>query len=317
MHRICYSQAMKSLTKMIPKISLKQLYYFVAVAEVGKVNAAANTISITPSAITEAIKHLELMFDTRLFDRSSDGMHLTYNGYRLLEQARTILRLTHEASESFRMPEESISGTLELAITPAVMGYFLPGPYARFKRMFPNVRVVLQECERQDIEARLKQGDIELAVMLVSNLSVKRGVHIETLFRSNRALWCAAHHRFAQEEAISVTALARETFILLALDEADINIKAYLANQAVVPAEIIHLQTTEAVRSLVAQGVGITLLSDLLYRPWSLEGSKILRKPLMETPPSMNLGIVWPETGKLNPIAELFADFLRRDFKEK
>ena len=85
---------MKPLTKMIPKISLKQLYYFVAVAEVGKVNTAANTISITPSSITEAIKHLERMLDTQLFERASDGMHLTFDGYRLLEQAQTIAPLS-------------------------------------------------------------------------------------------------------------------------------------------------------------------------------------------------------------------------------
>ncbi|MCB1810640.1 MAG: LysR family transcriptional regulator [Candidatus Competibacteraceae bacterium] len=308
---------MKPLTKMIPKISLKQLYYFVAVAEVGKVNTAANTISITPSSITEAIKHLERMLDTQLFERASDGMHLTFDGYRLLEQARAILRLTQEATELFRRREEQFSGTLELTITPAVMGYFLPGPYARFKQVFPNVRVILQECERDEIEARLQQGTIELAILLVSNLSLQRGVHVETLFRSRRALWCPAQHRFATEESVSVQALAQETFILLALDEADINIKAYLDKQAVGPAELIRLQTTEAVRSLVAQGAGVTLLSDLLYRPWSLEGARILRKPLMENCPSMNLGMVWPETCELGPLAALFANFLRREFKSQ
>lgn len=300
---------------MIPKISLRQLYYFVAVAELGKVNAAAGRIPVSASAITEAIKHLEQAVDARLFERGKAGMQLTYEGYRFLDKARTILRMAEEATERFRDETEQVGGTLELMVSPSVTGYFLPGPFARFRRFFPDITVTLQEMERKEIEQRLQEGKGELAVMLVSNLTLKRGVHVETLLRSRRALWCAANHELADRDTVSLNDLKDQTFILLELDEARENISEYLDSKGASAAEMICTATTEAVRSLVAQGAGVTLLSDLLYRPWSLEGARILRKPVVERPPSMNLGLVWPERRKPTGAAQLFADFLRRECK--
>lgn len=300
---------------MIPKISLKQLYYFVAVAELGKVNAAAGSIPVSASAITEAIKHLEHAIEARLFERGKDGMQLTYEGYRFLDKARNILRMAEEATERFRVETAQVAGSLELMVSPSVTGYFLPGPFARFRRFFPDIELTLREMERKEIERRLQGGKGELAVMLVSNLSLKRGVHVETLLRTRRALWCAADHKFADQETVSLKDLEDQTFILLQLDEAKENISQYMEAKGASVAEMICTETTEAVRSLVAQGAGVTLLSDLLYRPWSLEGARILRKPLVERPPSMNLGMVWPEQSKATGATRLFTDFLRRECK--
>ena len=300
---------------MVPKISLKQLYYFVAVAELGKVNAAAGSIPVSASAITEAIKHLELAVGSKLFDRGKDGMRLTYEGYRFLERAKTLLRLAEETTERFRADSERISGSLELMVSPSVTGYFLPGPLARFRRFFPDIAVTLRELEREEIEQRLKRGEGELAVMLVSNITLKRGIRVETLLRSERRLWCAADHEFADRDTVNSSDIREQTFILLDLDEARENIGDYLRSGKIEPAEMICTATTEAVRSLVAQGVGVTVLSDLLYRPWSLEGARILRKAVVEKPPPMNLGIVWPKPGTLSGPARLFADFLRRECK--
>lgn len=300
---------------MIPRLSLKQLYYFVAVAELGRVNAAAGRIPVSASAITEAIKHLEHTVDATLFERGKDGMRLTYEGYRFLDNARTILRMAEEATEKFRAETEHVGGSFELMVSPSVTGYFLPGPFARFRRFFPDVAITLREMGRQEIEERLQEGQGGLAVMLVSNLTLKRGIHVETLLRSRRSLWCAADHELADRESVSLSDLENQTFILLELDEARENISDYLDSKSVVVSEMICTATTEAVRSLVAQGAGVTLLSDLLYRPWSLEGARILRKPMVERPPSMNLGMVWPEGGKLTGATKLFADFMRRECK--
>lgn len=300
---------------MIPRISLKQLYYFAAVAELGRVTAAAESIPVSASAVTEAIKQLEHAVDAKLFERGKDGMQLTYEGYRFLDKARTILRMAEEATERFRMETEQVSGSLELIVSPSVTGYFLPGPFARFRRFFPDVSITLREMERNEIERRLREGKAGLAVMLVSNLSMKPGIHVETLVHSRRALWCAADHELADRHSVSLNDLKDQTFVLLELDEARKNISDYLDSKGATVAEMICTETTEAVRSLVAQGAGVTVLSDLLYRPWSLEGARILRKPLVERPPSMNLGMVWPDGRKPSGAARLFADFLRRECK--
>jgi len=298
---------------MLPKISLKQLYYFVAVADNGKINSAAESIPISASVLTDAIKKMEQQLDIQLFERTREGMRLTYDGFRLLEQARTILRLTDEVSENVGKFKAEIAGSLELTVTPAIMGYFLPDIFARFKRIYPSIKINVYECERPELENRLKNNLTDLGLMIVSNLSAKKGMHVETLINSRRKLWCSSNHPFANKNEIDIKSLNDEIFIMPYLDEAHVNLLTYLEKQDVHPKEIISTQTTEAVRSLVANSVGVTILSDLLYRPWSLEGVKLVRKTIKQSAPSMNLGVVWPKNVRLNSIGNVFADFLRRE----
>ena len=298
---------------MLPKISLKQLYYFVAVSDNGKINSAAESIPISASVLTEAIKKLEQQLDIQLFERVREGMKLTYDGFRLLEQARTILRLTEEISENVGKFKVKVDGSLKLTVTPAIMGYFLPDIFARFKRIYPAIKINVHECERPELENRLKNNLTDLGLMIVSNLSVKKGMHVETLINSERKLWCSSNHQLASKSKIDINSLNDEIFIMPYLDEAQVNLLAYLRKQGVDPKEIISTQTTEAVRSLVANSVGVTILSDLLYRPWSLEGVKLIRKSIKQSAPTMNLGIIWPKNVELNSIGNIFVDFLRRE----
>jgi DNA-binding transcriptional LysR family regulator len=55
----------------------------------------------------------------------------------------------------------------------------------------------------------------------------------------------------------------------------------------------LQSRSIEAVRSLVAAGQGVSILSDLVYRPWSLEGQRIARRPLGDEVPTMDIGLVW------------------------
>lgn len=298
---------------MLPKVSLKQLYYFVTVSDAGRINSAAELIPISASVLTEAIKKLEQQLGIQLFERVRAGMKLTNDGYHLLEQARTILQLTEELIENSGKFKSEIAGSLELTVTPAIMGYFLPDIFARFKRIFPAIKINVYECERPELEKRLEDNLTKLGLMIVSNLSIKRDLCVETLINSRRNLWCSSNHPFANKNAIDVKLLKDEVFIMPYLDEAHVNLLTYLKKQDTHPKEIISTQTTEAVRSLVANSVGVTILSDLLYRPWSLEGVRLIRKSIKQSVPPMKLGVVWPKKAGLNSIGELFIDFLRRE----
>jgi DNA-binding transcriptional LysR family regulator len=66
----------------------------------------------------------------------------------------------------------------------------------------------------------------------------------------------------------------------------------------------------EAVREMVALSLGVTVLSDMVYRPWSLEGRRIHTVPLKNAIPSMETGLIWLKGKPLSPVAQAFRNYL-------
>jgi DNA-binding transcriptional LysR family regulator len=83
-------------------LNLRQIRYFVAAAEAGKVVAAASAVGISPSAITEAIQELEETVGTPLMTRHRDGIRVTYDGYVFLQHCRNILSALTAATSRHR-----------------------------------------------------------------------------------------------------------------------------------------------------------------------------------------------------------------------
>jgi DNA-binding transcriptional LysR family regulator len=70
----------------------------------------------------------------------------------------------------------------------------------------------------------------------------------------------------------------------------------------------------EALRSLVGHGVGVTVLSDMVYRPWSHERKRIEARPVHDAIPHMNAGMIWQRDAAVAPAAEAFQQFLIHSF---
>ncbi len=174
--------------------SLRQIQYFIATADAGKVSAAAANVSVSQSAITSAIKGLEGSLGRKLFDRHSNGVSLTYDGHQFLQHARNITAAVSEATRAPSRTGRAVSGKIRIGVSYTVVGYFLPPILFRFQRTFPDIEIQLFEQDREEIEAGLVSGELEAAVMLVSNLENKREIQSETLIRSRRRLWACADH---------------------------------------------------------------------------------------------------------------------------
>ncbi len=77
------------------------------------------------------------------------------------------------------------------------------------------------------------------------------------------------------------------------MDEHVQTVARYWGKYSIAPRVQLQSKSIEAVRSLVANGHGVTILSDLVYRPWSLEGNRIARRDLSVAVPTMDVGAVW------------------------
>lgn len=291
-------------------VSLKQIRYFIAAADSGQISHAAVELNVSQSAVTGAIQQLESVLGVRLFDRHPNGVTLTPEGSRFLLHGRNVLAALEEAMRVSRSSTATASGTVRVGVSYTVAGYFLPRHHARFARTFPGVTLDLYEASRSVIEQALTDGALDIAVMLVSNLSAADKLQSETLFRSRRRLWTPVDHPLLRQEEVGLGDVAKHPYVMLTVDEASHTAGRYWARTEFRPNVIFRTSSVEAVRSMVAAGMGITILSDMVFRPWSLEGQRIETRLLADDVPSMDVGLAWRRGAVLSPAAQAFHDFL-------
>lgn len=196
------------------------------------------------------------------------------------------------------------------AAPSTVAGYYMSRHYARFCRAYPDIQVDMVEWPRMAIEEGLATGTLDLAVMLVSNLTNRIGLEQETLLRSRRRLWLPTDHPLLAADRIALADVSAEPYIMLTVDEAKDTAGRYWACAGLQPHVVFSTSSVESVRSMVASGMGVTILSDMVYRPWSLEGQRIELRALVEEIPSMDVGLAWNKSQPLTTAAAVFRAFM-------
>lgn len=286
--------------------TLRQLQYFVAVAELGSVTRAAHSLSISQSSVTESIRELESDLGVELFERHSRGLSITHNGHQFLRHATKILATVSDARNSFQTERSQSTGTLNIGVTSLVAGYVLSDLLARYRRACPEVEVTAIEDNGSYLEHLLIGGELDVAVMVISNLRDRMALQAEILETSPYRLWLPLGHPLVSAEIISVQDIAREPLIMLTIDEIEENTGKLLTALGARPHVAFRTRSVEAVRSLVATGAGIALLPDLVYRPWSLEGDRIESRDVSGSLPVVQVGIVWRKGSSLPQAARDF-----------
>lgn len=287
-------------------ITLRQISYFLAAAETGSISAAAVRMGISQSAVTESIRTLEDQAGVHLFERNSKGVALTYQGHQMMRHARLILSAVADAGRALGTRSESVTGTLNLGVTSLVAGYFLADILARFRRVVPNVEVRVVEEERPYVEHLLVNGELHLALMIISNLENKMALGYETLVRSRNRVWMAPNHPFAKKATISFSEIAQEPLIALSIDEMPAITRSWWAAHGLRPNIALNTSSVEAVRGLVATGAGVTVLPDMTYRPWSLEGDRLEARSLAVELPTLDVGLAWRRGSKQTEVSNIF-----------
>lgn len=297
----------------LPRFTLRQLHYFVAVARCGQISAAATEVGLSQSAMTLAIADLEQAVGTALLERGRQGVTLTHQGQGFLQHAESVLRMANEAAR-FPFRGRDLEGKLELAATYTVLGYFLLPALARFRELYPRVELSLEELPRKEIESRLTSGELEMGALLLSNLEAPDRLETRVLGRSRRQLWVSADHEYASRGSVTFEELAALTYILPTVDEGDRNAMRYWADAGYRPHKLVQTSSMEALREMVALNLGVTILSDMVFRPWSLDGRRIHAVPMDARLPVMEVGLAWAAGRALSPCAAAMEQFLGRSF---
>lgn len=296
--------------------TLKQLSYFVAAGEAGSILRAAENIHVSQPSISNAISHLEEVFQIQLFIRHhAQGMSLTTAGNQIMERAQALLRDAGELHSFAGKLSQQIFGSLNVGCFIPIAPIVTPELCHGFIQSHEGVEVNVSEGNQAELLSRLKKGVIDLA--LTYDLQLESDIAFTALAELKPYVLLAADHPLAGESSIALESIARERFILLDLPLSDAYFMSLFDTNNVKPN--IHARTRhiEVQRALVAKGYGYSLANVRPINQNSLDGSGLKYVPLWGYNPGLTLGIATLANIRKTIVVDSFSQFCQEQISNQ
>ncbi|MGU3413908.1 LysR family transcriptional regulator [Enterobacteriaceae bacterium C34A] len=294
------------------KFTLRQLEFYIALAETLQVSKAASRCHISQSSMTVALRNLEEALGVQLFLRQPKGIRLTVEGERFLAHARKILTDSQLAIEDLHRKPDTVTGAVQIGIAQTLSAYLLPEIISDIESRFPLLNIDWYEATAPQLLAALREKKVDFCLLLTSNIEHDGSLNVETFLRSLRQLWVAPGHPLLSQPVVHLRDVEKLPFLMLDTDEYPTVIGDVWQHEGYRPNIHFRSNSFEAVRSLVAQGKGVTILSDLVYRPWSLNGQRVVRRTIEDCITYMDVGVVKTFDRPQSEAAQRMVDFLRQ-----
>jgi DNA-binding transcriptional LysR family regulator len=294
-------------------IELRQLRYFVAVAEESHFGRAAVRLHMTQPPLSQTIQLLEAALGTPLFARTKRSVTLTPAGAALLPEARRILQQAGALPDLVRRAASGESGLLTLSFVSTADYSVLPPLLREFRERYPQVQIDLREATTDVQLEHLLQGRID-AGLLIPPLPDKARAEFDYMTVMSEPLILAAPKGMKAlrgKNAIALKTLADMPLIVFPRRIAPAFHDAILAcfrDAGLTPRigqEAIQMQT---IVGLVSAGMGIALVPQSVS---NLKRPGVEYRSLTGKPPLVETGLAW-RRDNISPVLHAFLELLRK-----
>jgi len=170
------------------RLEIDGLRALLAIEAQGGVTRAAEQMALSQSAVSHKIRRLEQSLDCQLLARKAGGPLFTDAGLRLLDYARRMIDLHDEALAA--LAKKPLAGTIQLGMTEDTTTSEIARILGRFTRLFPEIKVTTRTSQSLNVQAWLKAGELDLAVMQVFSNEVQPG---DMVLFEDSLHWVKAH----------------------------------------------------------------------------------------------------------------------------
>jgi LysR family hydrogen peroxide-inducible transcriptional activator len=242
--------------------TLRQIEYFIAVADQGSFGAAADSLAVSQPGLSKQIMTMEDELGVLLFERTSRRVTLTPLGRSLLGRARSILQEVSEFRALARGSVGLFGDRLSIGVLPSIGAYFMPIANRRLHTLYPDLRLVVQEGATDTLLDLLREGQLDTVIATPSRDPAFQSVPLFT-----ETLWiCAASDDPLSRDTgtLPLEALAERPLLSLGPDFALTGIVERLA--AEIGTYVSHDyrgSSLDAVRQMAVMGAGVAVLPSL------------------------------------------------------
>jgi LysR family transcriptional regulator for metE and metH len=239
-------------------LEIRHLRSLVAIAELGKLVAAAERVNLSQSALSHQIRDIETHYDASLFERTRHGLRFTAAGERVLELGREVLAAVSAAERDIARLKGDTRGELRIVLECHTCFDWLMPVMDEFRRRWPEVEVDLVAGFHADPLRLLSEGKAD--VVIGSRPETRRNLHIAPLFRFEILAVIANEHRLRSKRRVVAEDLRGETIITYPVPEARIDLIREVLEPAGIKLERRTAELTVAIMQLVASRRGIAAL---------------------------------------------------------
>ncbi len=302
---------------MTPLPTLRQLQFFVALAQHESFSKAADASLVSQSTLSAAIKELEAVLDAQLVDRTSRSFTLTPVGEMLVERARDLLTRAEDFARIANR-SEPLTGVINLGIIPTIAPYILPKAMPIFRRKFSDLSLYLREALSANLIEFVRGGQIDVA--LIAFPYDTEGMESLVFAEDAFVFACSDDHRLASVAEVTLADINAGELLLLE-DGHCLRDHALSACQ-LQEKEIANTFGGTSIFTLaqmVRSGIGATLLPEMAVRQGLARSSSLVTIPFRKekgiSTPGRQIGFVWRKGSGRRQDVEAMAEVFSRVLK--
>jgi DNA-binding transcriptional LysR family regulator len=270
-------------------IELRELQYFVAVAERLNVSTAAKAVHLSQPALSRQIQSLERKLNVALFERVGKRLLLTAEGEDLLLHASGLLDQAQAFLNRAYGLEHGHVGLLRVAASPQTIAWLLSPVMARFSKAHPNVSLIISEGHNDGLLELVEHGSAHLAI---ASPGASSQLVVRKLFTARLFAILPPGHPCAGATALPLESIVDGTFLLLRRGF----LTRRLFDQAcavhnIRPKILLESDSTHTLISLAMDGHGIAVVSSSAGHTREMEHAVPLVSKLCET--AADVSAVW------------------------
>ena len=277
------------MQKSLGGLSLRDLEYVEAVAELKHFGRAAERCGVSQPALSEQIRKLESYLDVALFERTKRRVAVTAQGSILLQQMDRILSEARHLLAMGGQQATDLSGILQLGAIETLGPYYLPSLLGLLRTNLPEISLRLTENRTAALVERLRHGVLDAVLMV--QVPDMPGLAAAPLFVERFLLAMPINHPLRKLPRIRLDSLPVEDLLLLEEGHC-------LRDQALAlchgrPAATRHATSLETLWQMIAAGEGYSLLPELTVASRPEIAARVHCRPLEEPNAGREISLVW------------------------
>ena len=290
-------------------MDLRQIKYFLTVAEERNITKAAKKLHLSQPPLSRALIDLEKEFNCKLLIRGKRSITLTPEGLALKRRGEQLITLTDMTKTEIINMEQGLSGTLYIGHVDSDGPTLIAEWISSFKKIYPNVTYNLWCGTVDDLTDRLKSGLIDLAItMSPSSSDMIEGIKV---FSEDWVAIIPSKHPLAKSKKpnINVKELVNEDLIISSRKIRENEIREWFKSTNIEPHFIVKTAHSSNAAKLVAKNIGIALFPASVAKNISSDADVIIKK----VTPTMKVDYLlsWNKEKELKALATKFIEHVK------
>lgn len=287
-------------------MDIRQLTYFVTLAETGNFTRAAQQLHIAQPALSIAIKKLEGQLELPLFHRNDRKVVLTHEGNILLGHARLILQQMEDANIAMAELRGLEKGEVRLGLPSMLGSYFFPEILMGFKSLYPNLKLTIVEAGTQSIRNMLLNGELDLGI--IHNADVPDSLVTEHLITSQMVAVVSEGHPLSHQETVNFADFFKNELVMFKQGYFHREFIDNICHQfQLAPRIAFETNLLPMILKIVRNDFAITALLEMVTHH-----EKGLTPIPFNQPVYLDIAIAWRKNGYLSVADRAFMEFVKK-----